>query len=128
MTIASTSALAETFRERIRALVDHFVDPDWPGIGSLPPDEQRRFLDGWRRFLVENGLRAPLWPREYGGGGLTNLEQAVIAEEFTRRGLPYVLTENDVSGFQLLGNLLLEHGTEEQRAHFLPRIIYKKES
>lgn len=123
MTITSTLATAGSYREQVRALIDQHVDPSWPGIGSLPVDAQREFLEGWRGFLVHHGLRAPLWPKKYGGGGLTNLEQAVIAEEFTRRGLPYVLTENDVSSFQLLGNLLLEHGTQEQRDHFLPRVI-----
>ena len=73
-------------------------------------------------MLFESGYLAPGWPVEYGGGGLSSLEQVIIAEEFARAGVP-TGTNNDVFGIEMLGNTLLVWGTEEQKAHYLPRIL-----
>ncbi len=72
--------------------------------------------------LHEGGYLAPGWPAEYGGGGLSALEQVIVAEEFARAGVP-TGGPNDVFGIQMLGNTLLQWGTEEQKAHYLPRIL-----
>ena len=72
--------------------------------------------------LYEAGYLAPGWPVEYGGGGLSPLEQVILAEEFTRAGVP-TGGPNDVFGIQMLGNTLLLCGTDEQKAHYLPRIL-----
>ena len=50
------------------------------------------------------------------------IEQVVLDEEFARAGAPE-RTENDLLGIQLLGNTLIALGTEEQKRHFLPRIL-----
>ena len=73
-------------------------------------------------MLYEAGYLAPGWPVEYGGGGLTALEQVIIAEEFARAGVP-TGAPNDVFGIQMLGNTLLQWGTEEQKQRYLPRIL-----
>ena len=62
------------------------------------------------------------WPTEYGGGGLSAIEQVVLAEEFARAGAPE-RAENDLFGIDLLGNTLIALGSEEQKKHFLPRIL-----
>ena len=49
------------------------------------------------------------WPKEYGGGGLTPLEQVVLAEEFTKAGVP-AGHGNDVFGIQMVGNTILAVG------------------
>ena len=51
------------------------------------------------------GLSRPGWPVEYGGGGLSALEQVLIAEEFAKAGVP-TGGPNDVFGIQMLGNTL----------------------
>jgi alkylation response protein AidB-like acyl-CoA dehydrogenase len=53
---------------------------------------------------------------------LSALEQVIVAEEFERAGVP-TGGPNDVFSIQMLGNTLLLFGTEEQKKHFLPRII-----
>lgn len=114
---------AEQYRAEIRRKVEEFLPDDWRGIGALPPDERTAFIDRWRGFLIENNLIAMHWPREYGGAGLSALEQTIVNEEFTRAGIPLLLTDNDASGFQLMANTLLVHGTQEQRRYFMPRIL-----
>ncbi len=116
------SAEAEEFRNRIRTFLNENLPDDWTGIGALPMDEVIRFTGDWRQKLAANGLLAPAWPAEYGGGGLTELEQVVLAEEFERAGVP-TGGSNDGFSIQMVGNTILQWGTDEQKQHFLPRII-----
>ena len=46
----------------------------------------------------------------------------MLAEEFARAGAPEP-AENDLLGIELLGNTLIALGSEEQKRHFLPRIL-----
>lgn len=71
-----------------------------------------------RRALGEAGLLGVSWPVEYGGSGLTALEQYIFAEEARRvhAPLPFV-TLNTV------GPTLIQYGTEEQKQKFLPAIL-----
>ena len=92
------------------------------GHGQLDHDGVVRFTKEWRQTLYENGLLALGWPKEYGGGGMTPLEQVIVAEEFTKAGVP-AGGMNDVFGIQMLGNTLLQWGTDEQKRHYLPRIL-----
>lgn len=113
---------AEAFRDRIRAFLAQHLPPDWSGGGSLPPDERAAAARRWRRALTEGRLVAVSWPKEYGGGGLSVIEQVVLEEEFARAGAPE-RAENDLLGIELLGNTLIALGTEEQKRYFLPRIL-----
>jgi alkylation response protein AidB-like acyl-CoA dehydrogenase len=113
---------AQEYREKVRAFLGEHLPRDWTGIGALDHEAARRFTQEWRATLYENGYLAASWPRRYGGGGLTPLEQVVLAEEFYRAGVP-TGTVNDTFSIQMVGNTILHWGTEEQKAHFLPRIL-----
>jgi len=113
---------AEQYREKVQAFLAEHLPASWEGIGSLPSDSVYEWTGEWRKILHENGLLAASWPAEYGGGGLTELEQVVLAEEFGRAGVP-AGGPNDVFGIQMVGNTILQWGTEAQRKHFLPRIL-----
>lgn len=113
---------AEAFRDRIREFVAEHLPPGWPGPGALPPHEREEFARHWRRALAGAGLVAVSWPTEYGGGGLSPMEQVVLAEEFARAGAPE-RAENDLLGIDLLSNTLIALGSEAQKRHFLPRIL-----
>ena len=76
--------------------------------------------DGWAKRLHEAGLMCVGWPKEYGGRGLSGLEVAVMNEEFARAGVPRVTRG---MGEWLVGPSIIVHGTEEQKAHFLPGIV-----
>lgn len=113
---------AEAFREKIQAFLAEHLPAGWKGIGGLEGDDVERFALEWRQTLHEHGLLALGWPKEYGGGGLSPLEQVIVAEEFTKAGVPGGVS-NDVFGIQMLGNTLLMWGTEEQKQYYLPRIL-----
>ena len=113
---------AEQYREKIQAFLAEHLPSEWKGVGGLTADERRRFTDEWAQVLMVNGLRAPSWPKEYGGAGLSLIEQVVLAEEFTSAGVPQGWV-NDTFGIGMLGPTLMQWGTEEQKASFLPKVI-----
>ncbi|MDQ6783256.1 MAG: acyl-CoA dehydrogenase family protein [Actinomycetota bacterium] len=115
-------AEAEIYREKVRAFLGEHLPADWHGIGSLSADDATRFATQWRATLHEHGLLAATWPKEYGGGGLSALEQVVLVEELFQAGVP-TGTANDVFSIQMVGNTILAWGTEEQKRHHLPRIL-----
>lgn len=115
-------AEAEEYRTRIRAVIQKHLPKGWTGLGALTGTEHDEFVVRWRKALSDEHLLAVSWPTEYGGAGLTATEQVVLAEEFARAGVPSG-SENDMLGVQLLGNTLTVWGTDEQKAHFLPRIL-----
>ena len=61
----------------------------------------------------------PAWPAEYGGAGLTSIEQFVFGEEMARAHAPPV----GGNGVVMLGPTLIVHGSEAQRREVLPRML-----
>ena len=116
------SAAAEEYREKVQAFLAEKLPPSWKGIGALTGDALEHFVTEWRATLFSSGYLAPGWPVEFGGGGLSELEQVIIAEEFARAGVP-TGGHNDVFSIQMLGNTLLLFGSEEQKRHYLPRLL-----
>ena len=116
------SDAAEAYRTKVQAFLAENLPEGWTGVGALPVDEAWAFAEEWRKTLHANGLLAASWPSEYGGGGLSELEQVILAEEFYKAGVP-TGTSNDTFGIQMVGNTILQWGSDEQKAHYLPRII-----
>ncbi|MGE0228647.1 MAG: acyl-CoA dehydrogenase family protein [Dehalococcoidia bacterium] len=73
----------------------------------------------WNAALTEKGWVAPHWPKEYGGAGMTTMEQFVFASEMAQAQAP----QPGGQGLSLLGPTLLVHGTEEQKAKYLAPTI-----
>jgi alkylation response protein AidB-like acyl-CoA dehydrogenase len=117
-----SSEAAEAFRAKVRDFLDEHLPAGWPGIGALDHDEALAFTEEWRAILFEHGLLAVAWPNEYGGGGLSKLEQVVLVEELAKVGVPS-MGPNDTFSMKMVGNILLRWGTEEQKHRFLPRIL-----
>lgn len=113
---------AERYREKIRAWLAEHLPADWAGIDGLPADQREVWLEEWRATLAEADLLAVSWPVEYGGAGLSPIEQVVLAEELARANVP-AGTGNDNFGFGMIGPTLMVSGTDEQKRQFLPRII-----
>lgn len=115
--------VSDDFVRRVRAFLRAELPDDWAGIGALPPAERTAFASRWREALRRERLLAPTWPVEHGGGGLGLAEQATLQAEFVRAGVPVLPYETDQFAFTLIGPTLLHWGTEEQKAHFLPRML-----
>ena len=120
----------ESFRDEVRQLGELHQTDELSGldersayIGLLDEDESSPRLAAfrkWEEVLAAERLICPQWPESVGGRGLSGLHMAVLNEEFHRVGMPRVTRG---MGESLVGPSVIVHGTEEQKAHFLPRII-----
>ena len=113
---------ADAYREKVQAFLAEHLPAGWTGIGALSREDAQAFTTEWRAVLRDHGYLASSWPEAYGGPGLTALEQVILAEEFQRAGVPLGGT-NDVFSIQMVGNTILQWGTDEQKRHFIPRIL-----
>ncbi len=71
----------------------------------------------WERTLHSGRWNAVTWPEAMGGRGCDLIEWLIFEEEYWRAGAPLRVNQN---GIFLLGPTLMEHGTEAQKARFLP--------
>jgi alkylation response protein AidB-like acyl-CoA dehydrogenase len=74
----------------------------------------------WEAELLDARLICPQWPEQFGGQSMDPVRLSVFNEELYRAGVPRV---NRGMGESLSGPSIIVHGTPEQQAHFLPRII-----
>jgi alkylation response protein AidB-like acyl-CoA dehydrogenase len=113
---------SEHFRADVRQFLAENLPPGWEGLGALDTEDAHAFTAEWRRVIAQHGYLTPAWPREYGGAGLSKLQQVILVEEFAKAGVP-ASGANDNFSIKMIGGLLLKFGTQEQKQHFLPRII-----
>ena len=74
----------------------------------------------WTQRMGAKGWTTPTWPKEYGGAGLLPAEARALEQELAAgRYRPGVLA----FGIWMLGPVLLEYGSEEQKKTFLPPIV-----
>ncbi|MBU4435919.1 MAG: acyl-CoA dehydrogenase family protein [Alphaproteobacteria bacterium] len=74
----------------------------------------------WLDRMAERGWTAPTWPKDYGGGGLSKDQAKILEQELRRlKARPALMS----FGVWMLGPVLLEYATEEQKKRFLPSIV-----
>jgi alkylation response protein AidB-like acyl-CoA dehydrogenase len=112
---------AEEFRTEIATWLREHLPEGWfePGF-SMTPEERKAFNEEWTATLFAGGWICAGWPAQYGGKGLTLLQQVVLNEEFARAGAPL---RADFFGDTLVGPTILQWGTEEQKQRFIPGIL-----
>ena len=115
---------AEAFRLTIRAWLEENLPQGWFEPGFFQSEDERKdFNQTWTAKLFAGGWICAGWPVEYGGKGLSLLEQVVLNEEFASAGAPM---RADFFGDTLVGPTILQWGTEEQKREFIPGILQGK--
>ena len=117
MHLALTRA-QEAFREEVRA---YFTAVMTPAVrAEIEQEDAALGSEAYRRLMRRfgsDGWLCPAWPREWGGRGLSVIEQFLFFDETQRLRVPMpFLTTNTV------GPTIMRFGTDEQKASFLPRI------
>jgi len=109
------------FREEVRAFLDESLTAEILEAGRKTTSvfAPVKEVMAWQRLLHKKGWAAPHWPKEYGGTGWSVGQRAVFAEELVRAEAPPLIP----MGLQMCGPCLIGFGTEEQKAHYLPRIL-----
>ncbi|MCR6646155.1 MAG: acyl-CoA dehydrogenase family protein [Terricaulis sp.] len=119
----------ESFRSETRA----WLEANCPETMRSPMAGEEDFVWGGRTFkfkhpdqklwldrMAAKGWTAPMWPKAYGGDGLSNAENAVLAQEMKRiHARPPLFS----FGLWMLGPVLLEYASEEQKLEHLPKIV-----
>jgi len=104
------------FRAMVQKYVESIFPPDLLHVARrVGPLEVAEY----NKKMSEKGWIAPAWPIEYGGMGLDIPHQIAFAEELSAIGVPRL----HEMGLVMLGPLLMGFGTEEQKKHYLPKII-----
>lgn len=109
--------------ERLREEIREFF------AKNLPAELSRKTLNGqklskadhqaWQRVLAARGWLAPSWSKQWGGPGWGPLERFIYDEESALAGAPRA----NIPSIDLLGPVIIEFGTENQKNTYLPRIL-----
>lgn len=106
----------EAFRTEARRFLEtNYPDDKRHIIGRARWEE----IKGWYHTLSSLGWIAPAWPREHGGLGLSASKLLIWIEEQEKYGAARVPDH----GINMVGPTLLQIGSPEQLAHYLPRIL-----
>jgi len=111
----------QAFRAEVRAFLDEHLDPalchgQRHTTGVYPEPD----ISGpWQQALKQRGWLVPMWPKEWGGTGWNAVQRFIFESECALAGAPLV----HPMGVRLVGPVLLRFGTEEQKRHYLPRIL-----
>ena len=118
----------EAFRSEVRAWLSTNVPRAWtervvPGP-DVPRPEIYEFLRQWQRNLYDAGFTGLTWPKEYGGRGLTFLEELIVNEEMALANAPPQL---NIIGIGMAGPTIISYGTEAQKQRYLAKILSGEE-
>ena len=107
------------FREEARGWLEENVGPELRAeVEEEPMEPTGPHSRAFMRKLGEDGWLSIFWPKEYGGKGLSSVEQMIFISELRRSGgPPLTLTMTSVVP------TLLRVGSEAQRQYWMPRII-----
>ena len=113
-----------SFRDEVRSWLKVNLPQDWletVRAGSdIPRSDAYDFLSRWQRKLYDAGFMGLTWPKEYGGRGLTFMEELILHEEMALVKAPPVL---NILALGMAGPTIIAYGTEEQKKRYPARML-----
>ena len=112
----------EAFRATVRSWLKTSMPREWKPTGSseIPRAGQYEFLRRWQRTLFDAGYIGLTWPKEYGGRGLTFMEELILQQEMALAKAPPIL---NVLGVGMGGPTIIAWGNEEQKKRYPAKIL-----
>ncbi|WP_310778022.1 acyl-CoA dehydrogenase family protein [Mycobacterium sp. Z3061] len=107
------------FRDEVREFLAAALTSDLRGRGHDKTDHLVR-MRLWQERLHEAGLAAISWPKQFGGRGAGPVQQLIFNAEMAAAHAPEPINR---SAINQLGPTIIQWGSEEQRANYLPRIL-----
>ena len=118
MELSTDPAIAD-FRAESRTWLEENV-PDEPRPVAGGP-ELREYDACWQRTQYDGGWAGIDWEPEYGGRGLSLLQQIIWYEEYIRAGAPADSVFSVAFGHA--GPTLIMRGSEDQKKFYLPKML-----
>jgi alkylation response protein AidB-like acyl-CoA dehydrogenase len=114
----------EAFRTRVRGWLKANIPSEWrsrmAASADVPRPEAYDLLRRWQRKLYEAGFVGLTWPSEYGGQGLTFLEEMILHQEMALAKAPPIL---NILGVGMAGPTIVAYGTEAQKQRYPAKIL-----
>lgn len=107
------------FVEEVRDFLKENLDPAVSNKVRMGYPINKSEQDAWTRILNKQGWAAPNWPVEVGGTGWSMVRRHLFEIELRAAHAP----ETQGFGFGMVGPAIIRYGTEEQKAHYLPKIL-----
>lgn len=117
----SISPQSEQFRSTFREWLEKNPPPK---VDDTSLDSFERTGRAWQQTLASAQWIGTHWPKEYGGRGLSLVEEAIVQEELVRVSAPQIL---GLFGLTMVGPVLINHGTDAQKKRFLSKILTGEE-
>jgi len=118
------TAEQEAFRERVRDWLKANIPTDWTSrvaaTADVPRPEAYDILRDWQRKLYDAGFIGLTWPKDYGGRGLTFVEEMILHQEMALAKAPPIL---NILGVGMAGPTIVAYGTEEQKQRYPAKIL-----
>ena len=110
----------DEFTEEIRDFLRRNLTPEFRHFGEAYTgfDSPRAVAQEWTRILDDEGWSVPGWPVEHGGTGWSTEQLLIFKRELTLAHAPRLA----VQGVDMVGPVIIEFGTDEQKEALLPRI------
>lgn len=112
------------FRQEVRDWIAQAMTPNIKKKASQGAHFEHEDTMEWHKILHKKGWVAPAWPKEYGGTGWDSTQQFIYAEEVIRANAPQL----PPFAIFMVGPLIIEFGTPEQKARFLPKMLAGEEA
>ncbi|WPB83848.1 acyl-CoA dehydrogenase family protein [Sediminicoccus rosea] len=109
----------DAFREEVREFALTRCPAEIRAVVATYRKLSRKIWYPWQRILFEHGWGAPSWPREFGGTGWDQRQRVIFDEVMAECDCPPQYHH----GLRHLGPVIIEFGTPEQQARFLPGIL-----
>jgi alkylation response protein AidB-like acyl-CoA dehydrogenase len=109
------------FRDEVRTFLSENLTPELRRAGRRATSVfmDKTYSLAWQKILHVRGWVAPAWPVRHGGTGWNEMQRYIFAAESARAGAPSLAP----MGLKMVGPVIMGFGTEEQKAHYLPRIL-----
>ncbi|WP_165856412.1 acyl-CoA dehydrogenase family protein [Marinobacter sp. JSM 1782161] len=107
------------FRDDVRTFLEEKLPADIAAKVKQGRRMSRADHERWQQILVKQGWYATHWPEEYGGVKWTAVQKHIWDEESCRYGAPRSIP----FGVNMVAPVIIKFGSEEQKQHYLPRIL-----
>ena len=107
------------FRAEVRSWIDQAMPPHIKAKAEVDAYFEHHEVMEWHKILFHKGWLAPHWPKVFGGPGLDATERFILSEELELAGTPHL----SPFGLVMVGPLLMQFGSDAQKARFLPKIL-----